>query len=70
MSEVLRLRAATQPQSTAFTFLADGDADAHSITWAQLDERAASLGNVLRDCGAAGQPGLLALPSGLGFDRK
>jgi acyl-CoA synthetase (AMP-forming)/AMP-acid ligase II len=67
MSEVLRLRAATQSQSTAFTFLADGDADAHSITWAQLDERAAALGAVLRDRGAAGQPVLLALPSNLGF---
>jgi acyl-CoA synthetase (AMP-forming)/AMP-acid ligase II len=67
MSQVLRLRATTQAQDTAFTFLADGDKDAHSITWAQLDERAAGLGMMLRNAGAAGQPILLALPSGLDF---
>ena len=67
MLQVLQQRAASQSRCTAFTFLADGDADAHSVSWSELDERAAALGLMLRDRGAAGQPVLLALPSGLDF---
>ncbi len=51
----------------AFTFLADGAADARSITWAQLHQHATALAASLSEQGAAGQPVLLALPSGLAF---
>jgi len=67
LADVLRSRASTDGQRIAYTFLADGAADAHSITWSELDQRAAALGAFLRDEGALGQPVLLALPSGLAF---
>jgi acyl-CoA synthetase (AMP-forming)/AMP-acid ligase II len=68
LAEVMHCRAAsTDGDATAYTFLADGATDAQSITWAQLDRRAGELATVLRDRGAAGQPVLLALPSGLAF---
>jgi acyl-CoA synthetase (AMP-forming)/AMP-acid ligase II len=65
--DVVRSRARTDGERIAYTFLADGFADVHSITWSQLDQRATALAAVLRDEEASGQPVLLALPSGLEF---
>jgi acyl-CoA synthetase (AMP-forming)/AMP-acid ligase II len=65
--DVLHQRAIESGDVIAYTFLADGAGDARSITWSQLDSRAASLAAVLHERGAAGQRVLLALPSGLTF---
>ncbi len=67
LAHVLRHRAATTPDTIAYTFLADGAANARSITWSQLHHRAAALAASLQAKNATGQPVLLALPSGLAF---
>jgi acyl-CoA synthetase (AMP-forming)/AMP-acid ligase II len=68
LAEIVRRRAeGPDADRVAYTFLADGAADARSITWAQLHRRAGAIGAALRERGAAGQPVLLALPSGLAF---
>jgi acyl-CoA synthetase (AMP-forming)/AMP-acid ligase II len=67
LAEVLHHRAKTEGDRVAYTFLADGASDARSITWSQLDQRASALAALLRERGAAGQPVLLTLPSGLAF---
>ena len=67
LAEVLRWRAAQDGDRIAYTFLADGSADARSMTWSQLDRRARALAAALIQRGACGQPALLALPSGLAF---
>src|ERR1039458_4524468 len=64
--DIVRRRAVTDPDATAYTFLADS-ASARSITWSQLTRRATALAAILRLQGASGQPVLLALPSGLAF---
>lgn len=65
--DIVRRRAAIDADDVAYTFLADGAADARSITWSQLDRRASVVSGLLRQRGAAGEPVLLALPSGLAF---
>lgn len=65
--QVLRQRAAQYANQNAYVFLADGASDAHSMTWGQLDARAAALAAALRQRRAAGKRILLALPSGLAF---
>ncbi len=67
LAEVVRWRACAEGDGIAYTFLSDGSGDARSMTWAQLDQRASNLAGSLQRLGAAGQPVLLALPSGLGF---
>jgi acyl-CoA synthetase (AMP-forming)/AMP-acid ligase II len=67
LAEVLHRRAIQAPNGIAYTFLADGAADARSLTWSELDVRAAAIAATLRDRKATGQPILLALPSGLAF---
>jgi acyl-CoA synthetase (AMP-forming)/AMP-acid ligase II len=67
LAQIVRRRAAANGDQIAYTFLADGSTDARSITWAQLDRRAGVLGASLCERGAAGEPVLLALPSGLAF---
>ncbi len=67
LADIVRGRAASGADDIAYTFLADGAADARSLTWSQLDRRASQLSALLRRQGAAGEPVLLALPSGLGF---
>lgn len=65
--QVLRQRAAQYADQTAYVFLADGASDAHSMTWGQLDARAAALAATLRERGTGGKRILLVLPSGLSF---
>lgn len=67
LADIVHHRARTDGEAIAYTFLADGAGDARSITWSQLDHRAGALGASLFNQGAAGQPVLLALPSGLAF---
>ena len=63
----LRRRLAVDGDRIAYTFLADGASDARSLTWSELDRRAAALSARLIGCGGRGQRVLLALPSGLAF---
>lgn len=67
LCDVVRERATVNGDSIAYTFLADGGADARSITWSQLDHRASALGALLQQKGAGGERVLLTLPSGLNF---
>ena len=65
--DVLHSRADFQPDRTAFTWLAtDTDHDA-SITYAELDRRARSIGGLLQSTGPPGERALLLLPPGLDF---
>lgn len=65
--DIVRRRAAIDSGGIAYTFLADGAADASTMTWSELERRSAALGSVLVQAGAAGEAVLLALPSGLAF---
>jgi acyl-CoA synthetase (AMP-forming)/AMP-acid ligase II len=65
--ELLRLRAEQQPEQQAFTFLVDGDTDALSVTYGELDRRARAIAAFLQRDGLAGERALLLYPSGLSF---
>ncbi|HYH47690.1 MAG TPA: fatty acyl-AMP ligase, partial [Thermoanaerobaculia bacterium] len=65
--DVLRRRAAEHPDRLAFRFLADGEAEAGGLTFGRLERRAAVLGRILGEAGAAGERALLLYPSGLDF---
>jgi len=59
--------AAERGDAIAYTFLADGAADARSLTWAELHRRAGIGASALSAASAVGKPVLLMLPSGLEF---
>ena len=67
LAQIVQQRAAADGAAIAYTFLANGAADARSMTWAQLDRRATVLGATLFARGDSGKTVLLALPSGLAF---
>ena len=64
---LLRWRTATRETCVAYRFLADGERETESITWAALDARARSIGAMLQDRVGPGERVLLAYPSGLDF---
>jgi len=64
---LLRWRALHQPDQIGYTFLADGDQQEISLTYKELDRRARQVSAVINSFGAAGQPVLIVLPSGLDF---
>lgn len=65
--EVLRRRAAQQPQQTATVFLIDGEQNAVSWTYAELDEHARAIAAALGEMNAAGERVLIVNPPGLEF---
>ncbi|HVG32646.1 MAG TPA: beta-ketoacyl synthase N-terminal-like domain-containing protein [Pyrinomonadaceae bacterium] len=65
--ELLRWRAEHQPARHAYTYLADGEAEEGSLTYAELDERARAVASWLQSLGAAGDRALLLYPPGLDF---
>ncbi|MEO8306928.1 MAG: fatty acyl-AMP ligase [Pseudomonadota bacterium] len=67
IADLVRQRARSAGARIAYTLLVDGADDARSITWAQLDERAAGMAAALHRHGVGGKPVLLALPSSLAF---
>jgi len=65
--DVARWRAQRDPDQLAFTFLADGEHDERSMTYAELDRRAQALAAQLQACGGQGQRVVLVFNPGLDF---
>ncbi len=65
--EVLCQRTLESPSRVAYRFLADGEEEESSLTYAELDRRARALGALLQESGAAGERALLLYPPGLEF---
>jgi len=65
--DLLQQRALVQPNQRAYTFLCDGETEAVSLTYAELDQRASTIAAWLQQQGAAGEPVLLLYPPGLDF---
>jgi acyl-CoA synthetase (AMP-forming)/AMP-acid ligase II len=68
VAELLRARAADQPDRLGYAFLADGEADELRLSYAETDLRARAIAAGLRDVG--GTPGarvMLVLPPGLDY---
>jgi amino acid adenylation domain-containing protein len=64
---VLRHRAAEHGQREAFLFLADGEANAAGLTYAELDRRARAVAGVLQSVTQPGDRVLLLYPPGLDY---
>ncbi|MBV9787774.1 MAG: amino acid adenylation domain-containing protein, partial [Chloroflexi bacterium] len=65
--ELLRSRAALQPNKHAYTFLLDGDLEEAHLTYGELDRRAQAIGALLQGHGATGERVLLLYPPGLDY---
>ena len=65
--ELLRLRAANQPDDRAFVFLDDRQNEAATLTFAALERRALAVAAALSQKGKAGDRALLLFPPGLDF---
>ncbi|WP_437688570.1 amino acid adenylation domain-containing protein [Sorangium sp. So ce176] len=64
---LLRRRAEQRPSAHAYTFLLDGESDARSMTYGELDLRARALAAELQAGARAGERALLLVPPGLDF---
>ncbi|WP_437576671.1 amino acid adenylation domain-containing protein [Sorangium sp. So ce887] len=64
---LLRRRAEQRPSAHAYTFLLDGETDARSMTYGELDRRARALAAELQTGAQAGERALLLVPPGLDF---
>jgi amino acid adenylation domain-containing protein len=67
INEVLRQRAAENPEGIAYTFLLDGEEAQQSVTYAQLDLKARAVAARLQTCAQPGERALLLLPPGLEY---
>ncbi len=67
LTEILRRRALEQPDRAAFTFLADGERETASLTYAELDAGARAVAALLQERGARGERVLLLFDAGLEF---
>jgi len=65
--DILRYRALHQPDKTAYTFLQDGETQASSLTYQQLDRQARAIAAQLQSLRATGERALLLYPAGLEF---
>jgi acyl-CoA synthetase (AMP-forming)/AMP-acid ligase II len=65
--ELLRHRAAQDPDRTALTFLADADTVRGTLTYAQLDHKARAIATMLQSRGLTGERALLVYPPGLDY---
>jgi hybrid polyketide synthase/nonribosomal peptide synthetase FtdB len=66
LSQVVQWRAEVHGSRKAFTFLADGESEAGSLTYSELDRSARAVAGFLQSR-APGRPVLLCYPSGLEF---
>lgn len=65
--DILRWRAQHQADNMAYTFVLDGGTQEISVTYAELDRRARSIGAWLQSAEAAGERVLLLYPQGLEY---
>ena len=65
--EILRRRATEDPGGRAYTFLRDGEVEASSLTWADLDRRSRAIAARLQADLRPGARALLLYPPGLEF---
>ncbi|HZI20590.1 MAG TPA: amino acid adenylation domain-containing protein [Pyrinomonadaceae bacterium] len=67
LADVLRRRAAAQPERVAYRFLADGETVSASATYGELDLRARVIARCLREVAGAGERVLVLYPPGLEY---
>ena len=67
LSQTLFHRAATQPDSLAFTYLGDGITPSQTLTYRELHHQAQTIAEYLRGCLSPGHRALLMFPPGLEF---
>jgi acyl-CoA synthetase (AMP-forming)/AMP-acid ligase II/acyl carrier protein len=65
--DVLRWRAAVEPERIAYTFLKDGGLAEANMSFSELDHRARAIAVMLTQLGLQGERALLLLPSGLEY---
>lgn len=65
--DILRLRAETQPNQRAYTFLVDGEREEVHLTYGELDQAVQSIADRLQDVTYVGDRALLLYPPGLEF---
>jgi acyl transferase domain-containing protein/acyl-CoA synthetase (AMP-forming)/AMP-acid ligase II/acyl carrier protein len=65
--DVLRNRAACQPEATAYTFLIDGDSEGNYLTYSGLERLAQAIATHLQSIATPNDRVLLLYPSGLEF---
>jgi acyl-CoA synthetase (AMP-forming)/AMP-acid ligase II len=65
--DLLHYRALTQPEQKAFTFLQNGEIEAGSLTYQELDQQARAIAVQLQKMGASQERVLLLYPTGLEF---
>jgi amino acid adenylation domain-containing protein len=65
--EILRYQSAIQPDAEAFTFLVDGENQAVTWTYRELDWRACAIAAQLQALGLSGERALLLYPPGLDY---
>ena len=65
--DLLRKRAYIQPDQKAFIFLKDGETEADSLTYQELDRKSRAIAAQLQSLGATGDRALLLYPPGLDF---
>ena len=65
--DLLRWRAATEPDKTAYTYLRDGNKKELSLTYSELDKKARSVALMLQRKGLTGERALLLYPPGLDY---
>ncbi len=67
LTELVRYRACHQPDQCAYIFLKDGEAEAGSLTYRELDIRARNVAVRLQSLGTAGDRAVLMYPPGLDY---
>lgn len=65
--DLLRVRAESQAEKNAYTFLVDGETEEVSLSYAELDQHARAIGALLQSLNAKQQPVLLLYPPGLDY---
>ncbi len=65
--ELLGYRSSTQSEIAAFTFLPDGETQAATLTYQELDRRSRAIASQLQALGLSGERALLLYPPGLDY---
>lgn len=65
--DLLEYRAQSQCDSTAYTFLLDGETEAATVTYKELDQQARAIATLLQSVSVTGSRALLLYPPGLDF---